>query len=201
MYTLSFLVEISIEEKFTGFWGKGWRKEYFFTQQRFVRSLISPLSSNFESKDYQHCCTLMILRKGGRGKVFVFNFNSSCLSSPLHILCDVSVSNLGELWSQKGISICQFLGVEEKTLSANHSYAHHIFSKSEVSLVPAQLVCVFHCRPVTCIVSPLASQHPAQIAAYCSGFQKKPERKILDLVLRYVNPQRCRKPPNLFQSP
>ena len=106
------------------------------------------------------------LKRGGRGKVFAFNFNSSCLCSPLLILCDVSVSNLGELWSQKGISICQFIGVGENTQSSNRSYAHLNCSQSEANSEPAQFVCVFHCRPVTFIVSPLTSQHLVQIAAY-----------------------------------
>ena len=171
MCTLHLCIEISIEQKFTWFWGKVWVEKKTFSHNKGLSEVFISYIS-FESKDYQHCCTLMILRRGGRGQVFVFNFNSSCLSSPLHILCDVSVSNLGELWSQKGISICQFLGVGEKTLSANHSYAQLIVSQSEVSPVPAQFVCVFHCRPVTFIVSPLTSQHLAQIAAYCSGFQK-----------------------------
>lgn len=172
MCTLHFCIKISIGKKFTWFWGKGWIKKTFSRNKGLSEVFIFIFNLFFGFKDYQPCYTLMILRRGGRGQVFVFNFNSSCLSSPLHILCDVSVSNLGELWSQKGISICQFLGVGEKTLSANHSSAQLIDSQSEDSTVPAQFVCVFHCRPVTFIVSTLTSQHLAQIAAYCSGFQK-----------------------------
>ena len=85
---------------------------------------------------------------GGRGKVFAFNFNSSCLCSPLLILCDVSVSNLGELWSQKGISICQFLGVEEKTLLASHYHASLTFSQSEAALLLHNLSLRFIAAPL-----------------------------------------------------
>ena len=85
----------------------------------------------------------------------------SALHSQLYILCDVSVSNSGELWSQKGISICQSQGMGASSLSANQRPSSLTSGQLEASVKAVEFVFGFHCRPVTFIVSPLTSQYLA----------------------------------------